>query len=174
MKNYQPQKSFSWLFSPLFSVRTGILGIFMFLVPIALSNLFGSVSGCACGNPQKHTLAALLRAQQTVLAESGSFATKLEDLEVPLGNETLYTIDLVEGEIGLVIAKGIDNEKNGTKDYIGGINYNPKERSFTSTLCIATTESNQYTIVNPTEAMSNYGIFREGEVKCEKGVEEMN
>lgn len=168
MKDFEPKESFILPSNDFCMLFIGVITVGV-LLSLALPNLLGG------GRPHcnarmseaRSVLMAMLRAQQTVFAETGSFATTFEELEVSVGRERFYTLHMVEGEAGLIIAKGIHNEKNdtryGTKDFIAGINFNPKDRTFNTNVCVATTESNNYTIVNPTEAISNYGIFEEKE-----------
>ena len=75
MKNSDPKKSFDWQSFLLYS--TLMTGGVIVLAAIALPNLLGQV-GCACHPPEhegKNTLGAVLRAQQSVFAETGRFAT---------------------------------------------------------------------------------------------------
>ncbi|ACB52188.1 putative HofG-like general secretion pathway protein [Crocosphaera subtropica ATCC 51142] len=125
-----------------------IIGV---LAAIALPNLLGQV-GKARESEAKSTLGAMNRAQQTVFAEKGGFADSLADLEVPVGNEKFYVIDV--DAAGLQIANGAMNTdnstdgslediganangKNGTRDYIAGIGYDPLNRIFDSVVCRA-------------------------------------
>lgn len=175
MKNPKPEKKSYW-FGPMFWLKTGvILGSLMILAMIILPHILRQVAvDVEHKSEAKSILGAMNRAQQTVFAERYQFAQNLEELAVPIGYEKYYTFHMVEGEVGLIMAKGIDNKKNGTQDHIAGINYDPESRIFSTAVCRATTKSNNYTIVNPTEAMSNYGrVLSQEPVKCEKGTQEI-
>lgn len=134
-----------------------IIGV---LAAIALPNLLGQV-GKARESEAKSTVGAMTRAQQAFFTEKGEFAgggggTNKEEselLEVPTGNEKYYVI-YVAGQ-GVQMANGtldprtaIDgtgvpadnveaNQKNGTRDYISGIAYDPLNRTFSSAVCRA-------------------------------------
>ncbi|MDJ0729739.1 MAG: type IV pilin-like G/H family protein [Crocosphaera sp.] len=125
-----------------------IIGV---LAAIALPNLLGQV-GKARESEAKSTLGAMNRAQQTIFAERGQFADSLLELEVPVGNEKFYVIDVPAAGVqiangatdtddnGTADAAGIGaaaNGQNGTRDYISGIAYDPANRIFSSVVCRA-------------------------------------
>ncbi|MDJ0507828.1 MAG: type IV pilin-like G/H family protein [Crocosphaera sp.] len=139
----------------------GVLGA------IALPNILGQV-GKARESEAKNTLGAMNRAQQTIFAEQGRFASSLSELEVPIGNEKYYGIFLDAESAGRVGATGITraqdgtnaiiateigeiaNGKNGTRDYAAGINYDNTARTFSTVVCRAnnndTVKDNQYAL----------------------------
>ncbi len=70
---------------------------------------------------------AVNRAQQAYYTEHKQFGSSFEEMEIPIGSPKYYTFDIFTGDYqSLAIARGIDNQKNGTRDYIAGVNYNQK------------------------------------------------
>ena len=109
-----------------------IIGV---LAAIALPNLLGQV-GKARESEAKSTIGALNRAQQSYYTEKATFATSTSLLEVPTSGGQYYTITVPAA--GTQLANGVDNPKNGTKDYIGGVSYATDTRTFTSVVCRGT------------------------------------
>ncbi len=153
-----------------------IIGV---LAAIALPNLLGQV-GKARESEAKSTLGAMNRAQQTIFAEKGAFAANIDDLEVPVGNEKFYQIDVAAA--GVQIANGAtvaaDNTKtpgaaangqNGTRDYIAGIAYDPDNRIFDSVVCrannSATMKGAKYVLTAADHTPTNAGTIDQDDVQ---------
>ncbi|MGK7944082.1 MAG: type IV pilin-like G/H family protein [Microcystaceae cyanobacterium] len=120
-------KDRSPIFRSLVYIALGTLALF--LIPVIIVNLMSSV-GKARESEAKSTLGAINRAQQTYYSEYKKFGSELELLEsestyVHLENFKFYKVKILGGDLrGLAIARGIDNQKNETRDYIAGVNYN--------------------------------------------------
>lgn len=165
-----------------------IIGV---LAAIALPNLLGQV-GKARESEAKSTLGAMNRAQQTVFAERGEFATGTDNLEVPVGNEKFYLISVPEAGVQLAngaspdangdmvadTTAGTSNAKNGTRDYIASIGYDPLNRIFDSVVCRAdgNTKAAQYVLGNGTHKPTNAAATTTDDVKlaCATNTEEIN
>ncbi len=164
-----------------------IIGV---LAAIALPNLLGQV-GKARESEAKSTLGAMNRAQQTVFAERGEFAADIDTLEVPVGNEKFYAIDVASAGLQIANGKLTDangvintasngeeaNGKNGTRDYVAGIAYDPDNRIFSSVVCRATAavKDNKYVLAANTHAPDNAGVTNEDDVlvSCANDTEEI-
>ncbi|MEL4894135.1 type IV pilin protein [Crocosphaera sp. Alani8] len=168
-----------------------IIGV---LAAIALPNLLGQV-GKARESEAKSILGAMNRNQQTTFFEDGAFSATLEDLEVPVGNEKFYLIDVGniagiqiangatdsdgDGKVDSSGAGGAANGQNGTRDYIAGIAYDPDNRIFASVVCRAsnnaTMKATQYVLRSPANNPSNAGVTTTNDVQvsCQNDTEEV-
>ena len=132
-----------------------IIGV---LAAIALPNLLGQV-GKARESEGKNITGALNRAQQARFVERGSFAgntTATPDaitvaeadrdadgkilgtnyislLEVPTGAAKYYTFGVPAEAIQL--ARGNNNQDNGTRDFVGAVQYDQNTRDFQTLVC---------------------------------------
>ncbi|MBE9171240.1 prepilin-type N-terminal cleavage/methylation domain-containing protein [Pleurocapsales cyanobacterium LEGE 06147] len=111
-----------------------IIGV---LAAVALPNLLGQV-GKARESEAKNLVGALNRAQQSRFTEKAAFATAIDELEVPVGNEKYYTLTVAAA--GIQLAANADNATDGTRDYVGGVSYNSADRTFASVVCRATND----------------------------------
>lgn len=159
-------------FQPIF-LRIIVYGVIIpFMAAIALPN------ACGCGDTEKSReseaksiLGAINRDQIAYYTEYEQFSPTMETLDISVGSPKYYHFEILQDNFkGVTIAKGINNRKNGTRDYIVGISYNPKTKTFTSTVCRASETKPDYQIIVPSEAIINYGVVREGDVECSKGV----
>ncbi len=163
-----------------------IIGV---LAAIALPNLLGQV-GKARESEAKSTLGAMNRAQQTIFAEKGEFAANIADLEVPVGNEKFYLIDVAaagvqiangasdgndDGQVEADTNAGDSNAKNGTRDYIAGIAYDPASRIFSAVVCRAdnstTMKDAKYVLTAATHTPANSGVTTTDDVQVDCAAE---
>ena len=128
-----------------------IIGV---LAAIALPNLLGQV-GKARESEAKSTLGALNRAQQAYFSEKASWATNTTTLEVPTGGENYYSFTIT-GTNAVQFADGLNNENNGTRDYLGATQYDQSTRKFDTIVCRAT-NSPTFAIANAQNSVSNEG-----------------
>ena len=121
-----------------------ILGV---LASIGLPNLLSQV-GKAREAEAKNMLGALNRAQQSYFTERAVFAGagQIDNLEVPTSNSAYYTYSIVDPAIQK--ATGIDNLKNGTRDFLGGVQYSTDTRTYHSILCRSTKSVSGYDLSN--------------------------
>ncbi|ACK66530.1 pilin [Rippkaea orientalis PCC 8801] len=109
-----------------------IIGV---LAAIALPNLLSQV-GKARESEAKSFVGAVNRAQQGYYTENAAFAGTLGDVEVPAGTPKYYSFPTTLGtSTGTVVANGTNNNKNGTRDYAGGTQYNTATRAFDTVVC---------------------------------------
>ena len=86
-------------------------------------------------------MGAVNRAQQSYYTENTAFAETADDLEVPLpskaaGTSKYYDFTLGSGgAVGSILALNANNDKDGTRDYIGGTSYNTTDRAFATVVC---------------------------------------
>ncbi|MBE9171241.1 prepilin-type N-terminal cleavage/methylation domain-containing protein [Pleurocapsales cyanobacterium LEGE 06147] len=115
------------------------------LSAISLPNLLSQV-GKAREAEAKNILGALNRAQQSYFSERAVFADngQIDKLEVPLGGVKYYTFDVVA--LGVQKATGNNNANNGTRDYLGGVQYATNTRAYRSILCRSTKSASRYDI----------------------------
>jgi hypothetical protein len=92
---------------------------------------------------------------------------------MPLGKFPRSSLSLNDLKNGVVLAKGVDNPRNATRDYIGGVSYDLDTKTFSTILCQAN-ESSNHSIANPSEAIINAGKVHHSQIKCGVGVEEVN
>ncbi len=142
-----------------------------------------SLLGCACGpsreSEAKSILGAVNRGQQRYYTEYQQFAQTFNELEktgfsISDFNGEYYVFGVLGGENqGLFVAYGIDNKKNGTRDYVGGINFNVDKKEFNTIMCRIHNQDNDYRITNPHTAITNYGEVSDenSEIKCNEGEE---
>jgi type IV pilus assembly protein PilA len=126
-----------------------IIGV---LAAIALPNLLGQV-GKARESEAKTTIGALNRAQQGYFTEKGTFTDSQNSLEVPT-NAKYYSFDVTTAAIQL--ANGLSNANNGTRDYVGGVQYNTSSRAFSTVVCRATS-SPAYDLTGVDTEVDNVG-----------------
>jgi type IV pilus assembly protein PilA len=115
-----------------------IIGV---LAAIALPNLLGQV-GKARETEAKNTLGALNRAQQAYFSEKGAWAPSTDLVEVPTGGENYYSFTIVAGTSAgsqVQYAEGLNNQDNGTRDYVGAAQYDRSTRRFDTIVCRSTT-----------------------------------
>ena len=140
--------------------------------------------GCACGPPSpgvkaKAMVGAVHRAQQSYYKEYQQFAQTFDDLEktgfsISDFNGEYYVFGVLGGKHqGIFVAYGINNQENGTRDYIGGINFNIDKKEFNTIMCRINNQENDYRITNPHTAIINYGEVsnKNYEIKCNEGEE---
>jgi type IV pilus assembly protein PilA len=135
-----------------------IIGV---LAAIALPNLLGQV-GKARESEAKNVVGALNRAQQAYFTEKAAFATSTDLVEVPTGDEKYYTVSIPAAAVQAATGKGAgtaaeSNQKNGTRDYVGGVSYNTTNRTFQTVVCRATNKSGSYVLGTPANAVNNEG-----------------
>jgi len=133
-----------------------IIGV---LAAIALPNLLGQV-GKARESEAKNVVGALNRAQQAYFTERAAFATSTDTLEVPTGTEKYYSISVSTTQNAtnpLQFASGTDNGKNGTRDYIGAVNYSSNNRTFTTNLYRGINKATSYVLV-PGTSVKDAGV----------------
>ena len=109
-----------------------IIGV---LAAIALPNLLGQV-GRARETEARNTVGTLNRAQQAEFTETGSFAATIDALEVPAINTNYYSFSVPVAAVQL--ATNSSNEDDGTRDYVGGVQYSQATRAFDTVVCRAT------------------------------------
>lgn len=109
-----------------------IIGV---LAAIALPNLLGQV-GKARESEAKTTIGALNRGQQGYYTEKGVFANQIGKLEVPTQKAKYYNFTVTTA--GYQLANGKNNAANGTRDYVGGVQYSTDNRQFDAVVCRAT------------------------------------
>ncbi|MGK7932842.1 MAG: type IV pilin protein [Microcystaceae cyanobacterium] len=106
-----------------------IIGV---LAAIALPNLLGQV-GKARESEAKSIIGALNRAQQAYYTEWSQFApagnAPSVDLEVPTGNEKYYD-QIYLPALGVQTARNEQNDRDNTRDYVGGTQYDQTLRTF--------------------------------------------
>lgn len=119
-----------------------IIGI---LSAIALPNLLGQV-GKARETEAKNTLGVLNRAQQTYFYEKGIFADagEIDNLEIPVDNNGYYSFSIVD--LAVQKATGNDNTNDGTRDYLGGVQYMNDLQTYRNILCRSTKKASGYDI----------------------------
>lgn len=119
-----------------------IIGI---LSAVALPNLLGQ-AGKARETEAKNTLGVLNRAQQTYFYEKGVFANagEIDKLEIPVDNNGYYSFTIV----GTAVQKatGKDNANDGTRDYLGGVQYMSDLQTYKNILCRSTKKVSNYDI----------------------------
>ncbi len=120
-----------------------VLVIVGVLAAISFPNLLTQV-GKARESEAVINLGALNRAQQAYFTEKSSFAGigQLDNLEVPISNTGYYTFAIVD--IGVQHAIGKNNGTNGTKDYLGGVQYRTDVRTYRNIICRSTDFANDY------------------------------
>lgn len=124
-----------------------ILGV---LSAIALPQML-QIIGRSREAEARSLMGAMNRAQQAYFNEKATFAQSAVELEVPVGNEKYYIVfvhtdnNLTQG--GLQGAKGIDNAKNGTRDYAGAVSYDAISRTYDTVVCRSIDQANNYEIV---------------------------
>jgi type IV pilus assembly protein PilA len=118
-----------------------IIGV---LAAIALPNLLGQV-GKAREVEAKNLVGAFNRAQQGYFTEKASFATALDQIDIPTGNEKFFNGPTItpgggstEVTAGTVTVTGKNNASNNTRDYSGGTQYDTSSRNFKTVICRAT------------------------------------
>jgi type IV pilus assembly protein PilA len=123
-----------------------IIGV---LAAIALPNLLGQV-GKARESEAKSTIGALNRAQQGYFTEKADWAGSTTQLEVPTTGK-YYNFAIAANAVQT--ATGLDNPKNGTRNYTGGVSYNTNSRTFGTVVCRATD--------NPGYAQAGSGVMED-------------
>lgn len=121
-----------------------IIGI---LASLAVPTLLSQV-GKAREAEAKALLGALNRAQQTYFTETATFANsgQIDLLEVPIANTNYYTFSIVDEAIQQ--ATGNNNAVNGTRDYLGGVQFASDLQSYRNILCRSTKSGTNYDIAN--------------------------
>ncbi len=122
----------------------GVLGA------IALPQMF-QIIGRSREAEARSVMGAMNRAQQAYFNEKATFARTAFELEVPVGNEKHYIVfvhrdnDFRVG--GLQGAKGKDNAKFGTRDYVAAVGYDSTNRTYSTVVCRSIDKENNYTIL---------------------------
>ena len=142
-----------------------IIGV---LAAIALPNLLGQV-GKARESEAKSTIGALNRAQQGYFTEKASFANSTGLLEVPTTGNKYYTIGISTAAVQE--ATGSDNQKNGTRDYTGGVSYDTSNRTFATVVARAT--NTPLFTERGTAAVTRYGTQSNTSVSTAGSTEEV-
>jgi len=108
-----------------------------------LPNLLSQV-GRARESEAKSMLGALNRAQQAYFTEKAAFAGagQISNLEIPIGDTSYYTFSIVDEAVQK--ATGNNNANNGTKDYLGGVQFGTDVRSYRAILCRSTNIATNY------------------------------
>lgn len=121
-----------------------IIGV---LAAISLPSLLSQV-GKAREAEAKAILGALNRAQQVYFSKNSTFANsgQINTLEVPIANTNYYTFSIV-GE-AIQKATGNNNAINGTKDYLGGVQFASDFRSYRGIVCRSTRSATNYDIAS--------------------------
>ena len=96
----------------------------------------------------KVILGALNRAQQVYFSENSTFVStgQIDLLEVPTANTNYYTFSIV-GE-AIQKATGNNNATNGTRDYLGGVQFSSDFRSYRAIVCRSTRSATNYDIAS--------------------------
>ncbi|ACK64665.1 hypothetical protein PCC8801_0576 [Rippkaea orientalis PCC 8801] len=158
----------------------GIVGLFGLMFVLLMVVGFGPPGEQRNHRPHpKILLGAINRAQQGYYTEHKQFASTWDDLGIrrPSTKDFEYHFfAILDGKLtGVVIAKGIDNKKIESRDYIAGVNYNRKYKIFNTIVCRASDQlkSQNYQITNPEQAISNYGVVDQSTMICGEGLMEI-
>jgi prepilin-type N-terminal cleavage/methylation domain-containing protein len=111
-----------------------IIGI---LAAIAIPNTMSQI-GKAREGEAKSLIGALNRAQQAYYFENRAFAAASEpkiDLDIPIGKLKYYDKLEIVPNVGIQYIHNDENDANNTRDYIGALQYNKNERSFSTIVC---------------------------------------
>ena len=122
-----------------------IIGI---LATIALPSLLTQV-GKARESEARVQLGALNRAQQAYFVEKGAFvddAGQMNLLDVPVANTTYYTFSIVDEAVQQAI--GNDNANNGTRDYLGAVQFSSDTGSYRGIICRSINAATAYSLTN--------------------------
>lgn len=121
-----------------------ILGI---LATVFLPSLLSQV-GKARESEAVVNIGALNRAQQVYFTEKSVFAGagQINNLETPVSNTNYYTFTIADD--GIQHAIGNNNANNGTKDYLGGIQFSTDIRSYQGIICRASNSLNGYVLTD--------------------------
>ena len=119
----------------------GILGT------LAIPNVLNQV-GKARESEARVQLGALNRAQQAYFTEKGTFvdADQISLLNVPITNATYYTFSTVDEAVQQ--ATGNDNANNGTRDYLGAVQFSSDTGSYRGIICRSTNAATAYSLTN--------------------------
>lgn len=152
------------------------------LAAIALPNYLSQV-GKARETEAKGTIGAMTRAQQIYFSEEADFATSVEQLAVPIGNEKYYVISVplkgvqlangsTDPKNGLVDPSNA-NGKNGTRDYISGIAYDTLSRTFDSVVCRADNSLDKYVLAVVHAPTGSGAITEDATTSCQTSTTEV-
>ncbi|MGK7931607.1 MAG: type IV pilin protein [Microcystaceae cyanobacterium] len=111
-----------------------IIGV---LSAIAIPAVMSQI-GKAREGEAKSLIGALNRAQQAYFSENGEFAVSSDpsvDLEIPTGQEKYYNVVGIVPNVGVQYVHNDDNDSNNTRDYVGAVQYNTVDRSFSAIVC---------------------------------------
>ena len=164
----------------------GCFRILLFLVLLIGGTLYFVIPNLLGGGPSvrpnresnaKSTLGAVNRGQQGYYTEYQQFAQTFDDLEkidfsISGFKREYYVFGILGGEHqGLFVAYGINNQKNGTRDYVGGINFNVDKKEFNTIICRINNKENNYRITNPHTVITNYGEVsdKNSDMECKRG-----
>ena len=121
----------------------GILGT------LAIPNVLNQV-GKARESEARVNLGALNRAQQAYFTEKGAFVDvgQMSFLNVPITNATAtyYTFSTVDEAVQQ--ATGNDNANNGTRDYLGAVQFSSDTGSYRGIICRSTNAATAYSLTN--------------------------
>ncbi len=137
-----------------------IIGV---LSAIALPQML-EIIGRSRESEARSVMGAMNRAQQAYFNEKATFARSAVELEVPVGKEKHYIIFVNQGNNfrvgGLQGAKGKDNRKFGTRDYVAAVGYDSINRTYSTVVCRSIDKSNNYTILGLRSIDTNLGTGR--------------
>lgn len=121
-----------------------IIGV---LAAVSVPNLLSQV-GKAREAEAKVILGALNRAQQVYFSENSTFVGtgQINLLEVPIANTNYYNFSVV-GE-AIQKATGNNNATNGTRDYLGGVQFASDFKSYRGIVCRSTRSATSYDIAS--------------------------
>ena len=172
LKNKKGEKGFTLIELLVVVIIIGVLAA------VALPNLLGQV-GKARESEAKNIIGALNRAQQSRFVERSAFVgatagDTIAVLEVPTGAAKYYQFSIpVVGTGGIQLATGNyqrageaavtnHNLTEGTRDYVGAIQYDPDTRDFQTVVCRATNDPDYLLDTNPENFATNEGALASG------------
>jgi type IV pilus assembly protein PilA len=115
------------------------------LAAVSLPSLLVQV-GKARESEAKSILGALNRAQQAYFTEKSVFANagQIDNLEIPLGDTSYYTFSVVAEAVQK--ATGNNNLGNGTRDYLGGVQYHTDTGTYRGIICRSINSATNYSL----------------------------